>query len=401
MLNRIVNVRFNNTSIEEILKSLEAEDLSFVYSPEVFDVKRRVSINLNNVPLSHVLTELFTAQDMEMRAMKGQVLLRKKLIPVNNKETSVEPLPKKEQLPKPSIPQQAKGDEDSLQVTKPKLKETTPIEQTQEVEGANSIDAFGFNSEENITNLVARTISYIPEWPIKPYSALKVTNSPLNLDKASITPRFSIVRQNKPSVWDEKAEWNKKSQVKKEKESVEKQKPERKFRAGLASYTGYTEFDGTPALLLGGRVMYYPSASVGIGVGGNALMSKRFYNADLDEDIRLEGGYGGLTFEYMLFPQSTVHLNIPITVGAGGFTYVNADNPIGAVNPSGSRAFFAFEGGAELEVYVAKFMRMGLGLSYRTVSGTSLLNQDSQEEVISASALEGMSFGIVVKFGRF
>lgn len=401
LLNRVMNVRFNNTSIEEILKSLETEDLSFVYSPEVFDVKKRVSINRQNTRLSDILIELFAGQDMEMREMKGQVLLRKKLIPVNNEETTIDPLPKKEELPKPATPQQEKRKEDSLQVTKPKLQETTPIEQTPEAQVANNIDSFGSNSAENKTNLIARTTNYIPEWPIKPYSPLKVTNSPLNLDNAAITPRYAIAEQDKSSVWDEIALLNKRSQAEKEKEREEKQKPERKFRAGLASYTGYTEFDGTPALLLGGRVMYYPSVSVGIGVGGNALLSKRFYNAELDEDIRLEGGYGGLTFEYTLFPQSTVHLNIPITVGAGGFTYVNADNPIGAVNPSDSQAFFAFEGGAELEVNVAKFMKMGLGLSYRTVSGTSLLNQDSQEEIINASALEGMSFGIVVKFGRF
>ena len=46
VLSRKVTLNFRNTSIEEILKSIETEDFAFTYSAEVFDVKKRVSINV-------------------------------------------------------------------------------------------------------------------------------------------------------------------------------------------------------------------------------------------------------------------------------------------------------------------------------------------------------------------
>ena len=57
LLQTQVTVSFSNTSIEEILKSLETESLSFVYSPEVFDVKKRVSINRHRLRAVQVLCE--------------------------------------------------------------------------------------------------------------------------------------------------------------------------------------------------------------------------------------------------------------------------------------------------------------------------------------------------------
>jgi len=404
LLNREVNVRFSNTSIEEILKSLESEDLSFVYSPEVFDVKKRVSINRQRTALSTVLNELFAGQQMEMWEMKGQILLRKKVIPAPKTETTIEPAKKEDQV-----------SNTSLQLTKPKTEKATRLDsattsQPKEIELAPQIDApkqilqdssdsFGSAFLANKGKMLAERSIFIPTWPGKEYSPLEVRTRLPYLDYSAIRPKYAKEESNTESVWDEQAAANKKAMAKKQRQ--ERVKPEKKFRAGLASYTGYTEVDGTPSILLGGRVMYYPSPSLGVGVGGNAILSRGFFNQELNKDIRIEGGYGGLTFEYTLFPQSLVHLNIPITIGAGGFTYVDAQNPIGAVNPAGSQAFFAMEGGAELEINVAKFMKVGLGASYRSVSGTSFLNQNNEQEIINASILNGMNYGIVLKFGRF
>lgn len=406
LLNREVNVSFSNTSIEEILKSLETEDLSFVYSPEVFDVKKRVSINKRKAPLSDVLTELFAGQDMEMREMKGQVLLRKKLIPPVKEETTINPIPKQNETIKSPIPVPQSKQPDSVELKTVDKQDSISPKKVPIATLNDSIDSFGSALAEDKISLVAQTSTFIPEWPLKPYEFFTITYLPLNSGSFYLEPRYKVKEQAKPSVWDEMAVLNKKTQGKEKKENGKKEnekreRPEKKFRAGLASYTGYTEFDGTSAILLGGRLIYSPSASLGVGFGGSAFMSRGFYNAELDDNIRLEGGYGGLTFEYALFPQSRVHLNIPITVGAGGFTYVNADNPIGPINPSDSQAFFVLEGGAELEVNVAKFMKLGFGASYRSISGTSLLNRDSQQEVVKASVLEGMSYGIVLKFGWF
>lgn len=404
LLNREVNVRFSNTSIEEILKSLETEDLSFVYSPEVFDVKKRVNINRQKTPLFLVLNELFAGQQMEMREMKGQVLLRKKVTPRVTKETTIEPAKQEDQ----------KLANTRTQPTKPKVKEVEKPDSLVQKESdqvvlnpqneapqqmlQDSTDSFGSTNLRSQGRVLAQTTNFIPSWPKKAYSPLQLRLRSPYLDYSRIRPQYAKPEVEE-SVWDDLAVANKKTMAKKQRQ--ERVKPEKKFRAGFASYTGYTEVDGTPSILLGGRLMYYPSVSMGIGVGGNAILSRGFFNQELNKDIRIEGGYGGLTLEYTLFPQSVVHLNIPITIGAGGFTYVDAQDPVGAVSPAGSQAFFALEGGAELELNVTKFMKVGLGVSYRSVSGTSFLNQNNQQEIINASILDNVNYGIVLKFGRF
>lgn len=419
LLNREVIVRFTNTSIEEILKSLETEDLSFVYSSEIFDVKKRVSIN-RKTRLSVVLTELFVGQQMEMREMKGQVLLRKKVIPKPfENQDSLTLSKQKESVPAPLkvVPSEAKDTLAAVSQTVAKdssLTETT-VESEELLDSMpnevirDSIDSFGSTFQGSRTGMLAQTSIFIPRLQIRPYQPYVYDYRPASLDYSVLRPHYSTANSMGSSVWDEIAQSNKKSQpnqpkvkkVKPERVRPERVKPEQKFRAGLASYTGYTEVNNTPSILLGGRVMYYPYVSFGVGVGGNAFITEGFFNQELNQDIRLEGGYGGLTIEYALFPQSRVHLNFPLTIGGGGLTYVDANNPIGAVNPAGSQAFFALEAGAELEINVAKFMKLGFGASYRSVSGTSLLNQSSQQEIINASVLDGMSYGIVLKFGRF
>lgn len=416
LLNREVSVRFTNTSIEEILKSLETEDLSFVYSSEIFDVKKRVSIN-RKTRLSLVLTELFVGQQMEMREMKGQVLLRKKVIPkpVENQDSLVVSKQKESVPAPPKVLQPEAADtigavsqtvavDSSLIATNTDSEE--PLDAMPNEVIRDSIDSFGSTSSGSRSGMLAQTSRFIPRLQIRPYQPYVYDYRPASLDYSVLRPSYSTANSTGSSVWDEIAQTNKKSQPKIKREKPERVKPERdkpekKFRAGLASYTGYTEINNTPSILLGGRVMYYPYLSFGVGVGGNAFITRGFFNQELNQDIRLEGGYGGLTIEYALFPQSNIHLNIPVTIGGGGFTYVDADNPVGAVNPAGSQAFFSLEAGAELEINVAKFMKLGFGASYRSVSGTSLLNQSSQQEIINASVLDGMSYGIVLKFGRF
>ena len=412
LLNRKVSVSFSNTSIEEILKSLETNELSFVYSPEVFDVKKRVSINRNQVALSSVLSELFVGQQMEMREMNGQILLRKKVIPKEKEASVIQPPVKEESVitQEEKVVQKADSiSQKTVTVASTGNLQEEPKATVQEAPQGiiqDSTDSFGYASNKGQGNLIAQTSIFIPDWPKKPYVHFQYSGEPEILNYSSFRPERALADQNGASIWDKMADSNKKAQAKERTEKPARVKseraiPERKFRAGLATYTGYTEINNTPSLLLGGRVMYYPYASFGVGVGGNAFMTRSFFNQELNQDIRLEGGYGGLTLEYALFPLKRVHLNIPLTIGGGGFTYVDAQSPIGAVNPAGSQAFFVLEAGAEVEINVTKFMKVGFGASVRSVSGTSLLNENNQQEIINASVLDGMNYGIVLKFGRF
>ena len=394
LLNKSVNVNFRNTSIEEILKSLETPTLSFVYSPEIFDVKKRVSINRQNTPLSQVLDELFVGQSMEMRAINGQVLLRKKgkalpPQPTEKKDTSRVETSKTEIADSKSI---LSAGDSSAQVQSVDIK-------APEADLKDSIDSFGNQSARNSSELLVRTSIYFQNIIPKPYVGIDVTSRAYYIDFSGLRPRYIPVQPESETVWDQVPLTNK--PIKTPRVKREREKPENYFRAGIASYTGYTQLDKTNALLLGGRLMYYPKASIGVGLAGNAMMSQSYLNSNLNSDIRLEGGYGGLAFEIILFPKSVVHLNIPLMIGAGGYSYIDANFPQVPTQPRETQAFFALEAGIELEFNVAKFMKIGLGTSYRDVSGMALLNPNNQQEIVTDAAFEGLSYGLILKFGKF
>jgi len=116
------------------------------------------------------------------------------------------------------------------------------------------------------------------------------------------------------------------------------------------------------------------------------------------QDLNLAGGYGGLLIEPVLAPFSPVHLAFPVIIGAGGVAYVNYNwweystyqNPV----VTESDAFFVFEPGVELEFNVVRFMRIGIGASYRYTSKVHLFN-------VSNDVLNGFSGGFSLKFGKF
>ncbi len=394
LLSKKVDANFRNTSIEEILKSMETENLSFVYSPEIFDVKRRVSISRQNAALSSVLTELFNGQEMEMQEMNGQVLLRRK-----SKERITESI----QVMDTSRVKSKKVK--TLDIKNPEtLRDVISHDNSELIDSTkttikDSLDSFGNRNTPSSSKVLAQTISFIPKSIARPYVGFNYYAIPFDMDFNYIKPKVSSIQPERQSVWDEVSRANKKKGSKEEKQA--KAKAEKKFRAGLGTYTGYTQLNDTDALLLGGRLMYYPSAHLGIGLSGNAFMTKSLFSQDFNSQFRIEGGYGGLALEYVLFPESTVHLNFPLMIGAGGFSFYDTTSSLIRNPLQDSQAFFALEVGAELEINVAKFMKIGLSATYRDVAGINLLNPNNQQEIVGDSAFEGMNYGIVLKFGWF
>lgn len=403
LLNRKVTVSFSDTSIEEILKSLESQQLSFVYSPEVFDVKKRVSINRVNTRLSIVLAELFVGQQVEMRELRGQILLRKQVIPrVQENQKSIDTaqvqpiqmtqniqVENQDSLTRESPRSNKKEQNKNLVLVKTDTAQ--PIEQ-------GDISSFGSNSDFSKNQILVQATTFIPRWSTRPYALYEHESNALALDYSLLLPN-QYEEQPQASIWDDIATENRKNQKREKKEK--KATDDKKFRMGLGVYTGFAALDNLDAFLIGGRLMYYPSVRTGVGFNANALLTKSFYSETLQRDIRVEGGYGGLAIEYVLFPKSVIHLNLPLTLGAGGYNYVETEDPFAPLDPANSRAFFMIELGAELEVNVASFLKVGAGFSYRSISGSDFLNRNSGQDVIKASALEGVNYGIILKFGRF
>ena len=408
LLQTQVTVSFSNTSIEEILKSLETESLSFVYSPEVFDVKKRVSIKRQNTALASVLTELFVGQSVEMHEMNGQVLLRKKITPKPDSKQEIIDTIRTQPSVSPSIVVSSSSTVQKAAIIE--KSEPVPTQQMNQQEKQasldslanptvnDSVDSFGSQVSAPTSSLLAQTSTFIPRWNMRPYEPYAYQANPLALDYSLLLPKFKE-EAPQPSIWDEIASENRRNtkREKKEKRATD----DKKFRMGLGLYTGFAPLDNLDAFLIGGQIMYYPSIRTGVGFNANALLSKSFYSETLQKDIRVEGGYGGLAIEYVLFPKSVIHINLPLTLGAGGYNYVESEDPFAPIDPENSEAFFMIEVGAELEVNVAKFLKIGAGFSYRSISGSDFLNRDNNQDIIKASALEGVNYGIILKFGRF
>ena len=169
--------------------------------------------------------------------------------------------------------------------------------------------------------------------------------------------------------------------------------------------TGYTQLDGRDAIVIGGKGAWLINHKVGIGLAGYGFLSEFKRDAQLNADYQLAGGYGGLMFEFIAAPKSPIHLNFPVVVGAGGLAYVERNGFLGGsdLNPfrEDSQAFFVVEPGIELEMNLIRFMRLGLGVSYRYTSEIDLAYAGNGGRIMDTDALNGLTGGITLKFGKF
>jgi len=169
----------------------------------------------------------------------------------------------------------------------------------------------------------------------------------------------------------------------------------------------YTQFSGDHAVLAGiqGGMIINHHLSVGLAVIGLAKSDYLTYNHFVDStDVRLEGGYGGLLLEYTFFPKSVVHFSIPVLIGGGQFSYVDKDKTGHWDNEAGEwdsdhrtidkDAIFVVEPGIRAEVNVLKFMRFGIGVTYRYTPDLDLMKTDK-------AFLNSFTAGATLTFGKF
>lgn len=380
-----------NKPIEEILKSLETDQVAFTYSPEVFDVKKRVSLNVRNRPIRTVLDLLFQGQDMEYQAMSNQVILRKKRVPVDTTDTTG------------AVTKTLKESSTS----KRKLIRKVPSKPGRVEPPVSVVDSTGHQSKASTGKSVGQseemTIAMVQEAP-KVYRSLNMaiprSYSPVaylynfKTTKPTYTPLYRPVYS---------ADLPAPKPIKQKKVRVKKPRPEfeKKLRFSATSFTGYTEIDGDAAILMGGRLTYYIKPSFGIGLAGNAFQTSRRLDEVLNGNFRPAGGYGGLLLEYSLMPWKRVHLNFPLVIGGGGILYSERDPQTVLPTIETSMALFVVEQSLEVEVNLLKFLKVGVGASYRYASNTGLNYNNGGERIISNQALTGLSFGITVKGGIF
>jgi hypothetical protein len=158
----------------------------------------------------------------------------------------------------------------------------------------------------------------------------------------------------------------------------------------------YGRIMGTDGVFVGGQGGWIINHTLVIGGGGFGLANK----------IALEGyecqylgfGYGGLLLEYIIASQKLVHLDIQCLIGAGGvssYTSYTDDCSYWSEDYYGDGdAFFAMEPGASLILNLHRYVRVGVGATYRYVGGVCYKGLDDSD-------LRGFTGQMVFKFGTF
>ena len=118
----------------------------------------------------------------------------------------------------------------------------------------------------------------------------------------------------------------------------------------------------------------------------------------------MDGCYGGLFIEPVIFPKFPIHVTFPIIIGLGNFTnhsFHVFDNGhiFKEYATTDDCTFGIIEPGIEIEVNVFKFIRIGLSAKYRITSDISFDND--LPETYDKRVLWRFSYNLSLKFGKF
>lgn len=168
----------------------------------------------------------------------------------------------------------------------------------------------------------------------------------------------------------------------------------------------YSQINGDHAYMSGGKVAWLMNHNFALGVAGYSFMTQ--YQEDAMKnynEYRLSGGYGGLLLEGTFFYRSPVHVTVPVVIGAGGGAYTQKRyyEDYGIIGAEDVDAFFVIEPGLEVEFNILSFFRLGLGAYYRYATPLEMTyyNTGNALSAVESDALNGMSYGITLKFGKF
>ncbi|NVK84768.1 MAG: hypothetical protein HWE21_10635 [Cytophagia bacterium] len=164
---------------------------------------------------------------------------------------------------------------------------------------------------------------------------------------------------------------------------------------------GYTQIGNSDAITIGGQGAWLINHQFGIGLAGTGFITERGFDANLNDRYITTGGYGGLMLEFIAMPNSPIHLSFPVTVGAGGISYVRSNRDFEFYESEDAHAFFVVEPGVDVEFNLLPFVRFGIGLKYRVTSDMELTYLGSGERILDRDAMTGFSTSFNLKFGKF
>lgn len=169
---------------------------------------------------------------------------------------------------------------------------------------------------------------------------------------------------------------------------------------GYGAFTaGYSVIQERHAYEFGFRGMWVINHSIAMGFGGTGFANQAMYNSTSGSDNFLTGGYGGFIIEPIVAPMYPVHIAFPILIGGGGISYVETDWDDFDNFVMATDFFMLIQPGAELELNVTRFFRIGLGATYRFPTDFNATTTETPE--LSPQDLKGFSYSLSFKFGRF
>ncbi|NVO18971.1 MAG: hypothetical protein HXX13_04690 [Bacteroidetes bacterium] len=171
----------------------------------------------------------------------------------------------------------------------------------------------------------------------------------------------------------------------------------------IGFHSGYAQVNDYDALNIGTRLAWVANHGLAIGFAGTGFFSEPVYFTNSSSrQFNYSGGYGGLFIEPILFPKMPVHVSFPVIMGVGGIArsvFYDMTYPYETTDAyvESSEAFVILEPGAEIELNVARWLRFGLGCTYRFTQG---FDQPKGGE-IKDNPLDGLTTGFSIKLGKF
>jgi len=160
-----------------------------------------------------------------------------------------------------------------------------------------------------------------------------------------------------------------------------------------ALHTSVGNVNGQTGVFIGGQGAWIINHRIGLGGKGYGLVNT--VEVDNMENIKLDFGCGGVLLEYIIASDKLIHCNVNSMIGGGGVKYAVIDYQESHTDIDYSEdSFFVFEPGVDLILNVNHYFRIGVGATYRVVSGVNY-------GTLSNSDFSGVAGHLVLKFGSF
>lgn len=162
------------------------------------------------------------------------------------------------------------------------------------------------------------------------------------------------------------------------------------FGAFGGPFMSFTTIDGEFAHMMGGggafQIGGFFFGGYGQGLTNKIPAKEDFY----DDDDFIEFGHGGFLTGFTLMGNKAIHPTFNMLIGFGNISIYDDFNNTSDT----SDGLLVFEPGVQIELNLTKFMRLGVGASYRLVSSVDIEGYEDQD-------FSGVSGQLAFKFGWF